>query len=125
MVELPFSLRSLLVQALDEYCERLDTDTDADVIAEAAVEHIETIAEEFSSVDAEDIVPHLEATMEKTNSLVIELSDYFDANPDLELAGEEILQQIERLCEVEWTNPDGEEEDLGFFGNDDGVDEEY
>ena len=124
MVELPFSLRSLLVQSLDEYCERLDTDTDADVIAEAAVEHIETMAEEFSSVDAEDIVPELEATMEKTKSLVIGLSDYFEANPDVELSGEEILQQIERLCEVEWINPDGDEEDLGFFGND-GVDEEY
>ena len=50
-----------------------DPDTDADVIAEAVVEQFETVSEEFSSVDAEDIVPNLEATMEikgsQTNSL--------------------------------------------------------
>lgn len=124
MVELPFSLRSLLVSALDEYCERMDPDTDADVIAEAVVEQFETVSEEFSSVDAEDIVPNLEATMEVKGSLVISLSDYFEAHPDTELSGEEFLQQVEKLCEIEWTNPDGEEEDLGFFTNDE-VDEDY
>ncbi len=124
MVELPFSLRSLLVQALDEYCERMDSDTDADVIAEAVVEQFETVAEEFSSVDAEDIIPNLEATMEGNHSLVIALSDHFEAHPDAELNGEEFLQQVEKLCEIEWTNPDGEEEDLGFFGNEE-VDEDY
>ena len=56
MVELPYSLRTLLVEAIGEYCERLDPGTDEDVIAEAVVEQFETVAEEVSSVDAEDIM---------------------------------------------------------------------
>jgi hypothetical protein len=123
MVELPYSLRSLLVEAIGEYCERLDPGTDADVIAEAVVEQFETVAEELSSVDAEDILPSLESTMEGTRSLVIALSDHLEANPGQELGGEEVMQMVEKLCEIDWTNPDGEEEGSGFFGDE--VEEDY
>ena len=123
MIELPYSLRTLLVEAIGEYCERLDPGTDPDVIAEAVVEQFETVAEELSSVDAEDIIPSLEGTMEESRSLVIAISDHLEANPDMDLGGEELIQLVEKLCEIEWTNPDGEDEGAGFFGDE--VEEDY
>ena len=74
-------------------------------------------------MDAEDILPSLESTMEGTKSLVIAISDHLVANPDQDLGGEEIIQLVEKLCEIEWTNPNGEEEGAGFFGDE--VDEDY
>ena len=91
MVELPYSLRVLLVEAINEYCERMDPGTDSDVTAEAVVEQLETVAEEISSVDAEDIIPSLEATMENGHSLVIALSDHLEATDQSELSGEELM----------------------------------
>ena len=123
MVELPYSLRVLLVEAINEYCERMDPGTDSDVIAEAVVEQLETVAEEISSVDAEDIIPSLEATMENGHSLVIALSDHLEATDQSELSGEELMALVEKFCEIEWTNADGEEDGAGFFGDE--VDEDY
>ena len=123
MIELPFALRSLLVEAIGEYCERLDPGTDVDVIAEAVVEQFETVAEEVSSVDAEDILPSLESTLEGTKNLVVGISDYLEAHPDMELTGEGFIQLVEKLCEIEWTDPDGEDEGSGFFGDE--VEEDY
>ena len=123
MVELPYSLRVLLVEAINEYCERMDPGTDSDVIAEAVVEQLETVAEEISSVDAEDIIPSLEGTMENGHSLVIALSDHLESADQSELTGEELMALVEKFCEIEWTDADGEEEGAGFFG--DGVEEDY
>ena len=123
MVELPYSLRVLLVEAINEYCERMDPGTDSDVTAEAVVEQLETVAEEISSVDAEDIIPSLEATMENGHSLVIALSDHLEATDQSELSGEELMALVEKFCEIEWTDADGEEEGAGFFGDE--VDEDY
>ena len=36
---------------------------------------------------------------------------------------EELVQLVEKFCEIEWTNPDGEDEGAGFFGEE--VEEDY
>lgn len=115
MLELPQSMRELLVEHLDDYCEKLDDTSDTDAIAEAVVEAIEAVGQEVTSINAEEIVSQLEASGELDASLVEVLEDAFASSSGFDYSGEEIVTLIEKLCEIEWMDAE-EEDDAGFFG---------
>ena len=118
MVELPTSMRELLVDQLDTYCENLDEATDTDALAEAVVEILEVVANEVGGVDPEEIVSKLEMSGELDASLVEVLESHFASSTSLEFTGEEIVALLEKVCEIEWTDPeffeDGDEGEEDF-----------
>jgi len=115
MLELPHSMRDLLVEQLDDYCEKLDDTSDTDAIAEAIVEMIEAVGQEVTAIEAEEIVSQLEASGELDASLVEVLEEAFATNSGFDYTGDEIVTLIAKLCEIDWLDAD-EEDDAGFFG---------
>ncbi len=125
MLELPGSMRALLVEHLEEYCENLDDTSDTDAIAEAIVEVIEATGQEATGVDAEEIVSQLEASGELDATLIEVLDDVFSRNPDFDYTAEEIVGLLEKLCEIEWLNEEEEEEAASFFSDGTDPDEDF
>jgi len=115
MVELPKGLRTTLVQALDEYFEDLDDTSDRAAVTEFIIESIELAAEETDSVDG-DILGQLQESTESDVSLVEQIEE--SLNKLNEFTGEEIVELLEQLCEIEWlgSDDDGDELTAGFFG---------
>lgn len=117
MVELPQSMRALLVEHLDEYMARLDDGEDFDNIAEAFVEAIAKTANEVGGVD-EDVLTQLEVDTEAGN-LIEALSELLENGADPN-TGEDAVQMVEKVCEIEWLAAEDDED--GFFSNKGGMD---
>jgi hypothetical protein len=125
MLELPAGMRELLIEQLDEYCENMDDTSDTDAIAEAVVELVESVAQEVSGVDAEEIISKLETSGELDASLVEVLEEHFAKSASLEFSGEDIVTMLEKICEIEWSDPDDDEGGSGFFGEEPEGEEDF
>jgi len=123
MLELPNTMRDLLVEQLDEYCENLDSSFDTESIAESVIEHIEGVAQEVGGVNGEEVLGQFEASGELEASLVEFLEDAFASDTTFIYSGEEIMTLLEKACELEWLDQAEEEEGAGLFG--DVVDTEF
>lgn len=122
MIELPASWRVLLVQSLDEFCADLDDTDDTDAIAESVIEIIEDTAAEVSSIDAEDLLPSIEAELEDHDSLAEALSERFqEDDDDFDWTGELIVRQLEKVVELEYADHGGADGDVGFFEDETGA----
>lgn len=115
MIELPLSWRTLLIEALDQYCDGIDETTTRDDVAEAVVEQAEAIAEQVNGVAAETILGQLEDSLEDGGRLVEVIASNLDDDLE-ELTGSQLVEGIEALCEIEYIESDQDEEGAGFFG---------
>ena len=123
MLELPKTMRDLLVDQLDEYCENLDSSSDTESIAESVIEHIEGVSQEVGGVNGEEVLGQLEASGELEASMVEFLEDAFASDAAFIYSGEEIVALLEKSCEIDWLDQGEEEDGAGLFG--DPVDAEF
>ncbi len=117
MVEFPHSMRVLLVDELDEFCETIDETSSPEAVAEAVVEALESVATQVSGVDAECILADLEESGELEGSLVEALEARFLRGFDY--TGESVVAFLERRTEIEWSDEDDNSDTVGDFGGDD------
>jgi len=123
MIELPHAWRTLLVDSLDDYCDRLDGTSSPDERAEAIIEHMEAIAVEVTGVEAEGIVSQLEDSLEGNRGLTDVLAEKLRDGDAL--SGEYILVAVESLCEIEYIKRDVDEEAAGFFDANAGMHDDF
>jgi hypothetical protein len=132
MMQLPHELRDTVVEQLDEFLESQNGIPDAEALAAFVVDLLGTAAEDLKIDDADDIVLKLETSGELEASLLELLEEHFESSEDTEIAAEDVLSLIEKVCDVEWTTKDDEdvEEDDddddpdGFFDEMGGGDED-
>ena len=124
MFELPMSMRVLLVEQLNDYCRTLDETADVESIAESVVEYIESVCQEVSQIEAEEIVQQLEEASEQDSSLVEIVEDGIRGIEPTEYSGEFMVDLLEKVCEIEWQSDDDEEGGAGFFSDDGGIDDD-
>lgn len=123
MIEFPNAWRTLLVESLDDYCDRLDGTSSPDDVAEAVIEHMEAIAVEVTGVEAEGIVSQLEESLEGDRGLTEVLAEKLRGRDSL--SGEQILSAVEALCEIEYLDRDTDDEAAGFFDANAGMHEDF
>lgn len=114
MIELPLSWRTLLVEALDQYCDGIDETTTRDDVAEALVEQAEAIAEQVHGVESETLLAQLEDSLEDGGRLVEAVAGGLDHDLE-ELTGRQLVEVLEALCEIDYLETDEDDEAAGFF----------
>ena len=114
MIELPLSWRTLLVEALDQYCDGIDETTTRDDVAEALVEQAEAIAEQVHGVESETLLAQLEDSLEDGGRLVEAVASGLDHDLE-ELTGRQLVELLEALCEIDYLETDEDDEAAGFF----------
>lgn len=114
MIELPLSWRTLLVEALDQYCDGIDETTTRDDVAEAMVEQAEAIAEQVHTVESETLLAQLEDSLEDGGRLVEALAGGLDQDLE-ELTGRQLVEVLEALCEIDYLETDEDDDAAGFF----------
>lgn len=123
MIELPNVWRTLLVDALDDYCESIDGTSTSDDVAEAVIEQMEAVAAEVTGVEAEGVVGQLEDSMEAQGGLVEVLGERLRDLDDL--TGEGLVTTIEAVCEIEYLDSDVDDEAASFFDAGATVDDDF
>jgi hypothetical protein len=114
MIQLPNEMRQTLIEQMDEYIDSLPGTPDAETVAEAVLEIIETVAEEMKVDEAEDIIAKLETSGELEATLLEVLENEFDGDEDFDFTGTDIVRMLEKVCDVEWSatdDSDDEDED--------------
>ena len=123
MIELPGSLRDVLVERIDEEIDVNDASTPAEWV-EAVLVGLEAAAEELDEDLGENLVKNLEESGELEQSLSNEMEEHLDEAE--ETSGEDIVRILDGVCEIAWINEDGDEEIAkGFMESDGYEDEEY
>jgi hypothetical protein len=121
MIQLPHEMRDTLVEQLDEYLDAQSAAPDGEVVAAYVVDLIGSVAEELKVDDADEVLVKMETSGELDASLLELLEEEFESNDEFEYTGEEIVSLVEKVCDVEWTTKDEDEEaedddeDHGFF----------
>jgi hypothetical protein len=122
MIELPQKMREGLIEQIDSYIENTGSG-DPEALAEYVVQVIQNAAEEAQVADGADIISQMEASGELEGGLDEVLQEAVENAGDVELTAEEIINIVEKLCEVEWVTPDDEDEadegPAGFFDDTD------
>ncbi len=123
MIELPGSLRDMLVERIDEEIDANNASTPEEWFG-ALLIGLEAAAEELDEDLGENLVKNLEESGELEQSLSDELIEQFE---DLEEgSGDELVRIMDGVCEIAWVNEDGDEEIAqGFMESDGYEDEEY
>lgn len=111
MMQLPHEMRDTLVEQLDEYFDAQSGAPDGETVASYVIEVIGTVAEEMKLDDGVEIILKLESSGEMDASLLELLEEEFESNDEFEYTGEEIISLVEKVCEVEWTTKDEEDDD--------------
>ena len=123
MIELPGSLRDLVIERVDEELEVSGADN-ADAWTECVLAGLEALAEEMEEDIGENLVSNLEESGELEQSLSNELTEAYESVSDP--SGDELIRILERACEVAWINEDGDDEIAkGFMESDGYQDEEF
>jgi hypothetical protein len=121
MIELPGSLRDMLIERIDEQIDAKGASAPKQWI-EALLVGLEAAAEELDEDLGENLVSKLEESGELEKSLSKELQEHFE---DLtEASGDEIVRIMNSVCEVAWIDEDGDEEIAKGFMESDGYDED-
>ena len=123
MIELPGSLREVLVERIDEEIEAHSASNPKEWI-EALLTGLEAAAEELDEDLGENLIKNLEESGELEQSFADEMEENLD---DLEEgSGEDLVRIMDGICEIAWINEDGDEEIAkGFMESDGYEDEEY
>jgi len=102
-VQLPTSLRDLLVEGLDGYLENFSRSPDAEAVANYVVEELEVWADDDGF---DDVVAALEESGSLDTDFIEALEGEMSSNDEFEYTGEEIVSLMERLCDVVWIPDD-------------------
>jgi len=121
MMELPGSLRDVLIERIDEEIDAKDSTT-PDELFEALLVGLEAAAEELDEDIGENLVVRLEESGELEQSLSSELQLHFQNLT--EASGDEIVRILNSVCEVAWIDEDGDEEIAKGFMEADGYDDD-
>ncbi len=110
MMQLPHELRDTVVEQLDEYLESQNGTPDAEAVAAFVVDLLSSAAEDLKLEDADELVVKMETSGELEASLLELLEEHFESTEDMEFTAEDILALIEKVCDVEWTTKDDDDE---------------
>src|SRR5688572_7007285 len=110
MIQLPHEMRDTLVEQLDEYLDAHSSAPDGETVAGYVVELIGSVAEELKVDDADEVLVKMESSGELDASLLELLEEEFESNDEFEYTGEEIVSLVEKVCDVEWTTKDEDDE---------------
>ena len=121
MIELPGSLRDVLVERIDEEIDANGASTPEQWV-EAVLVGLDAAAEELDEDLGENLVKNLEESGELEQSLSIELEEQFEDIDDG--SGEDLVRVLDGVCEIAWVNEDGDEEIAKGFMEADGYEEE-
>ena len=121
MIELPGSLREVLIERIDEQIDAKGADAPQEWF-EALLVGLEAAAEELDEDLGENLVSKLEESGELEQSLSVELQEQFEGLD--EASGDEIVRIMNSVCEVAWIDEDGDEEIAKGFMESDGYDDE-
>ncbi len=103
-MQLPNSMRDHMVDDLDEYLDAVSASPDTEAIASYVIELLETYAEN-NGID--DVLASLEEAAALDGTLSETLEEEMSSNDEFEYTGEEIVSLLERLCEIEWVESEG------------------
>lgn len=118
MMQLPHEMRDALVEQLDEYIDTQAGSPEAEHVANYVIELLGTLAEDQKVDDADEIVLKLESSGELEAGLQEILEEEFESNDEMEYTGEEIVCLLEKICDLEWTSKD-DEDDEGSLDDED------
>ena len=123
MLELPGSLRDLIIERIDEEIETNNANS-PDTWLDCVLAGLEVAAEELDEEIGENLVTKLEESGELEQSFATEFKEQFaDLN---EPAGDDLMTIIDTACEVIWINEDGDDQIArGFMESDGYEDEDY
>jgi len=121
MIELPGSLRDVIVERIDEEIETNGADTPEAWVA-CFLAGLDVAAEELDEELGENLVLKLEESGELEQSLVDELEEQFE---ELDYpSGDDLMRIVDAICEVAWVNEDGDDQIAKGFMESDGYSEE-
>ena len=123
MMELPGSLRDMIIARIDEEIETNDADSPESWL-HCVLAGLEVAAEELDEEIGENLVTKLEESGELEQSFGAEFKQQF-ADLD-EPSGDDLMSIIDSACEVIWINEDGDDQIArGFMESDGYEDEDY
>lgn len=117
MIELPGTMRQMIIDQIDENFAAVGAEGSDDQYAQGVLDAIEMVAEEHADEIGDEIVSHLEASGDLDDSLMHTLTVGFKSDPDIDYIGEKVVSAVERLCRIKWE----EEAGADYFDED----EEY
>jgi hypothetical protein len=106
MIQLPQDMRDMLVERIDERIETGDVVEEIEDFIAGILEILPLVAEDCDVDGAEDLVAALESSGDLDISLAECLQEQYERNLDDGMSGEEIVSFVEKLCEIEWSEPD-------------------
>lgn len=121
MIELPGSLKEVLIERIDEQIDAKGASAPKQWF-EALLVGLEAAAEELDEDLGENLVSKLEDSGELEQSLSKELQEQFEGLTDI--TGEEIIRILNSVCEVAWIDEDGDDEIAKGFMESDGYEDE-
>jgi hypothetical protein len=121
MIELPGSLKEVLIERIDEQIDAKGASAPKQWF-EALLVGLEAAAEELDEDLGENLVSKLEDSGELEQSLSKELQDQFEGLTDI--TGEEIIRILNSVCEVAWIDEDGDDEIAKGFMESDGYEDD-
>lgn len=111
MIHLPLEMRECLVEHLQGVMEIEIDEGDNEELVEAILEAIAAAADDSDVSQAEDIVALLETSGDLDASLGELVSEQLQRAFDTGLTAEELVSYMEKLCEIEWSEPDDDDDD--------------
>jgi hypothetical protein len=121
MIELPGSVRDMIVERIDEEIETTGADAPDGWVA-CLLAGLDVAAEELDEELGENLVLRLEESGELEQSLSTVLEEQFEAleHP----SGDELMRVVDTVCEVAWINEDGDDQIAKGFMESDGYEED-
>ena len=121
MIELPGSLRDVIVERIDEEIETTGANAPEGWVS-CFLAGLDVAAEELDEELGENLINRLEESGELEQSLSDELEAQFE---DLEQpSGDELMRVVDTVCEVAWINEDGDDQIAKGFMEPDGYEDE-
>lgn len=123
MVELPGSLRDFFILQIEE---ELDPAKSGPVNwTRAVIMGLDALAEEIDQDIGENIVPKLEESGELEGKLKNLLAEAFTELEGSDPTAEDMVNVLDKLCEIAWINEDGDDEIAkGFMDGNENLDDD-
>ena len=121
MIELPGSLKEVLIERIDEQIDAKGASAPKQWF-EALLVGLDAAAEELDEDLGENLVSKLEESGELEQSLSKELQGQFEGLTDI--TGDEIIRILNSVCEVAWVDEDGDDEIAKGFMESDGYEDD-
>ena len=121
MLELPGSLRDLIIERIDEEIETNSANSPAAWLS-CVLAGLDVAAEELDEEIGENLVSKLEDSGELEQSFGDEFEGQFEDLNDP--SGDDLMRLIDSTCEIIWINEDGDDQIARGFMESDGYEEE-